>query len=284
MKGRGEAYAAGTVVNAIASMKGCAYALDLKVRVTAEPRSEPGIEVVSDVEDTGLVEECVKEAESLIEAEGEETPDGWRVEVDSEVPVAVGLASSSAVSNAVVEACLDAIGLRVDPLEVVKAGVEASVRAGVTVTGAYDDACASFLGGLVLTLNDENVLLDVRRLPYPYAVVLLPGGRVETSSVDKDELSALAPAVNAAFEAAMAGDYRTAMLINTTAYSPVLGHDVRPVLKALRDGASAAGLSGTGPAVIALCETRSDAGSVRETWRELGDVILTRTVGPERVP
>ncbi|NPB01283.1 MAG: shikimate kinase [Methanopyri archaeon] len=282
MKGKGTAYAAGTVVNAIASMKGCAYALDLKVRVTADPKAEPGIEVVSDVEDDGLIAECVREAEKLVDRDRK--PEGWRIEVDSDIPVAVGLASSSAVSNAVVEACLDAMGEEADPLDVVKAGVEASIRAGVTVTGAYDDACASFLGGLVLTLNDEMTLLDVRKLPYPYAVVLLPGGRVETSSVDKERLSLLAPAVDAAFRAAMAGDYRTAMLINTTAYAPVLGHDLDPVLDALEVGASAAGLSGTGPAIVALCETRSEARSVRDSWSEHGDVILTRTVGPERVP
>ncbi len=282
MKGKGTAYAAGTVVNAIASMKGCAYALDLKVRVTADPKAEPGIEVVSDVEDDGLIAECVREAEKLVDRDRK--PEGWRIEVDSDIPVAVGLASSSAVSNAVVEACLDAMGEEADPLDVVKAGVEASIRAGVTVTGAYDDACASFLGGLVLTLNDEMTLLDIRKLPYPYAVVLLPGGRVETSSVDKERLSLLAPAVDAAFRAAMAGDYRTAMLINTTAYAPVLGHDLDPVLDALEVGASAAGLSGTGPAIVALCETRSEARSVRDSWSEHGDVILTRTVGPERVP
>ncbi len=282
MKGKGTAYAAGTVVNAIASMKGCAYALDLKVRVTADPKAEPGIEVVSDVEDDGLIAECVREAEKLVDRDRK--PEGWRIEVDSDIPVAVGLASSSAVSNAVVEACLDAMGEEADPLDVVKAGVEASIRAGVTVTGAYDDACASFLGGLVLTLNDEMTLLDVRKLPYPYAVVLLPGGRVETSSVDKERLSLLAPAVDAAFRAAMAGDYKTAMLINTTAYAPVLGHDLDPVLDALEVGASAAGLSGTGPAIVALCETRSEARSVRDSWSEHGDVILTRTVGPERVP
>ena len=282
MKGKGTAYAAGTVVNAIASMKGCAYALDLKVRVTADPKAEPGIEVVSDVEDDGLIAECVREAEKLVDRDRK--PEGWRIEVDSDIPVAVGLASSSAVSNAVVEACLDAMGEEADPLDVVKAGVEASIRAGVTVTGAYDDACASFLGGLVLTLNDEMTLLDVRKLPYPYAVVLLPGGRVETSSVDKKRLSLLAPAVDAAFRAAMAGDYKTAMLINTTAYAPVLGHDLDPVLDALEVGASAAGLSGTGPAIVALCETRSEARSVRDSWSEHGDVILTRTVGPERVP
>jgi len=282
LKGKGTAYAAGTVVNAIASMKGCAYALDLKVRVTADPKAEPGIEVVSDVEDDGLIAECVREAEKLVDRDRK--PEGWRIEVDSDIPVAVGLASSSAVSNAVVEACLDAMGEEADPLDVVKAGVEASIRAGVTVTGAYDDACASFLGGLVLTLNDEMTLLDVRKLPYPYAVVLLPGGRVETSSVDKERLSLLAPAVDAAFRAAMAGDYKTAMLINTTAYAPVLGHDLDPVLDALEVGASAAGLSGTGPAIVALCETRSEARSVRDSWSEHGDVILTRTVGPERVP
>jgi len=273
--GRGSAYAAGTIVNAISAKKGCAFALDLKVTVRAQVADED--EVRTDVDDTSLVEHC---ADVVRERTGEDV--GFRIEIDSEIPVAVGLASSSAVSNAVIEALLRALGEDPEPIEVVRLGVEASIRAGVTATGAYDDACASFLGGIVLTLNDERRIVDLREPPYDHAVILLPGGRVETREVDVERLERVAPVAEAAFERALAGDYRSAMLINSAAYCPLLGHDLDPVVDALEAGAAAAGLSGTGPAYVALCETGSDAQAVEDEWEELGRTLRARVVGLER--
>ncbi|WP_457615366.1 shikimate kinase [Methanopyrus sp.] len=273
--GKGIAYAAGTVVNAISAKKGCAYALDLTVSVRA--KLSDSTKIHTDVKDTSLVERCV---EVVGENVGQEV--NFEIEVDSEIPVAMGLASSSAVSNAVVEALLRELGYEPEPFEVVRLGVEASIRAGVTVTGAYDDACASYLGGVVLTLNDQHRVLDIREFPYPYAVVLLPGGKVETSEVDVDSLELLAPATETAFQRAMVGDYRGAMLINSAVYCSALNHRFEPVIEALEAGAAAVGLSGTGPAFVALCETRSDAKGVSEVWFDRGEVLETRTVGPER--
>ncbi|MEO2241068.1 MAG: hypothetical protein ABGY09_03260, partial [Euryarchaeota archaeon] len=100
--------------------------------------------------------------------------------------------------------------------------------------------------------------------------------------VDVKRLERVAPVAEAAFERALAGDYRSAMLINSSAYCPLLGHDLNPVLDALEAGASAAGLSGTGPAYVALCETRSDAEAVEESWEDAGKTLRTRVVGLER--
>lgn len=44
-------------------------------------------------------------------------------------------------------------------LEIVKLGVKAAKEVGVTITGAFDDACASFLGGIVITDNRKMELI-----------------------------------------------------------------------------------------------------------------------------
>jgi len=56
-------------------------------------------------------------------------------------------------------ALVEALDVELEPLDIVKLGVLAARRAGVTVTGAFDDACASFFGGLVFTDNENDVLL-----------------------------------------------------------------------------------------------------------------------------
>ena len=64
-----------------------------------------------------------------------------------------GLKSSSAAANAVALASTAALGKHLDDLELVKLGVDAAFDAKVTVTGAFDDACASYFGGIVVTDN-----------------------------------------------------------------------------------------------------------------------------------
>ena len=50
-------------------------------------------------------------------------------------------------------ATIAALGKTLDDLELVKLGVDAAFDAKVTVTGAFDDACASYFGGAVITDN-----------------------------------------------------------------------------------------------------------------------------------
>ena len=76
---------------------------------------------------------------------------GGVVRTWSDIPLARGLKSSSAAANAAVLATLDALGEDLDPLEATRIGVAAARDAGVTITGAFDDASASMLGEVVVT-------------------------------------------------------------------------------------------------------------------------------------
>ena len=78
---------------------------------------------------------------------------GAEIKTWSNIPVAKGLKSSSAAANATALAATAALGKTLDDLELVKLGVEAAFDAKVTVTGAFDDACASYFGGVVITDN-----------------------------------------------------------------------------------------------------------------------------------
>ncbi len=136
-----------TVVNAIASWKGAAISIDFEVRAEAEPSSELEVEP-----EDPLVREAALLA--LKEVGG----DGVRVRVDSEIPAGWGLKSSSAVANAVVLSVMALHG-RKDLFEALKISVKAARSAGVTITGALDDAAASMLGGFVMTDNSRDELL-----------------------------------------------------------------------------------------------------------------------------
>lgn len=78
---------------------------------------------------------------------------GVSVKTASTLPVASGLSSSSATSNAVIMATHEALKTKyldgpaedyLNSYDLINMGVDASLEAGVTITGAFDDASASF--------------------------------------------------------------------------------------------------------------------------------------------
>jgi len=143
--------------------------------------------------------------------------------------------------------------VELEPLEMIRIGVRAATEAGVTITGAFDDACASFFGGIVSTDNRSDTILRRDRFPDDLiAVVEMPARKIPKASLKGLDFVSIRPQVEAAFRLAQRGDYFRAMEANSAAYAPVLGVDETPAVRARQAGAIAAGISGTGPAIIAL--------------------------------
>lgn len=282
MEGRAAAPGAGTVVNALATGVGSAFALDIET--SAEVRLDPDAgavtgEIDGDPEgDTSLVERCV---ERVVDEYGGD--EGGTVRTESDVPTAAGLKSSSAAANATVLAALDALGLEVanDPdadvtkTDACRVGVEAARDTGVAVTGAFDDASASMLGGATVTDNAADELLA--RDPFEHeALVWTPPVRAYSADADVDRCRQVAPMAELAADLALEGDHTRAMTVNGLAFSAALGFPTDPAVEAMPDCAGVS-LSGTGPSVVAV-GTADDLARVRDRWDDRdGETIRTRT-------
>jgi len=265
MKARAYCFGAGTIVNAIATGKGVAFGLALRASATAEARPETfGVRVdVAHGVDSAL---ALSAARMTLHESGVGV--GLAISVDSEIPISRGLKSSSAVANAVVLASARALGVELEPLEMVRLGVNAAIDAGVTLTGAFDDACASFFGGIVSTDNRSYCILGRDRFPEDLvAVVLVPDRMIPKASLKGVDFASIRPQVETAFRLALRGDYFRAMEANSAAYAPLLGVDETPAVRARKAGAIAAGISGTGPAIVALVRP-PHVGPVRKTMEE----------------
>ena len=267
MKGYGWSNGAASVLNAVATWKGSAFAIELVARAEVELDRSSGIRGDVPGMDNRLIERCV---EKVLEHLGLEY--GGRVRTFSEIPVASGLKSSSAAANAVVLATLDALDVDMDLVSAAKIGVEAAREVGVTITGALDDALASMLGGVVVTDNHEMSLL--RRDELSCGVMLLvPDKRIFSCDTDITRSRAIAPMADLAFDLAMLGDYGRAMTLNGLAYCAALGLPSEPMILALEKGAKGASLSGTGPSYAALIdESRMDG--LEESWRGTGGRVI----------
>ncbi len=272
------AHGAATVVNAIALGKGAAFGVNLwtkaQVRLTEEPSVIEG-EITSDpTESTVLIEKTVARVFRRLQVEKQF---GANVRTFSNIPIARGLKSSSAAANAVALATVAALSKELDDLTVVNLGVDAAFDAKVTVTGAFDDACASYLGGVVVTDNVKRTLLQ--RFPAPEDLKVLfhvPPKKAYTGNVDVSKLAAVKSMIETAFEEARKGNLWTALTLNGSAYATALGYDNSPAMDALQVGAVAAGLCGKGPAVSAVVPDDKIEAVKAVLQRHEGEIIETR--------
>ena len=270
-RGRATALGAATILNAVANWKGSAFGVDLKT--SAEVVLDDSPRVRGDVPgiDDRLI---VRSVERVLERFG--VAAGGVVRTNSDIPLARGLKSSSAAANAAVLATLDALGEELDPLDATRIGVAAALDAGVTITGAFDDAAASMLGGVVVTDNREMKLLHREEMDSE-VLLLVPEEKIFSKDTDVRRSRLIAPIADLIFDLALAGDYPRAMTLNGLVYCSALKLSSDPIFAALSSGAVGASLSGTGPAYAALVEDEN-IDDVESAMLDLGGRVIRTKV------
>jgi shikimate kinase len=272
------AHGAATIVNAIALGKGAAFGVDLwtkaEVRLTGEPNVIQG-EIVSDpAESTVLIEKTVMR---VFKHFGLDKQCGAKVKTTSNIPIARGLKSSSVAANAVALATVAALGKKLDDLALVSLGVDAAFDAKVTVTGAFDDACASYFGGVVVTDNMKRKIIKRCGLPEGLTVLFhVPSRKAYTGDSDVKRLSTVKPLVKIAYREALKANFWASLTLNGLIYSSALGYDASVPLDALVAGALAAGLCGKGPAVTAVVSEDKVELVKAALQRHEGEVMIAR--------
>lgn len=267
-----------TIINAIATGFGSAFGIGLDIR--CEAKSIDGSIVCSnDVgADTNLMEICAKKVFNHYGIDDNDF--GIDLKTTSSLPMASGLSSSSASSNAIVKVTSEIISEEfdmkpLDDLEVVNMAIDASLEAGVTITGSFDDATASYFGGVVVTDNrNRQFLIREKMQDYPI-LVYMPNYYSKSGDSNPERMKLLAPLVETAFEFAKNRDYIKALNLNGLIYSATLGFDSSIAVDALEAGAIASGLSGTGSSFVAIVNEES-IDDVRQAWSKYeGNVIET---------
>ena len=280
MRGKAEAvsHGAATIVNAIATGKGAAVGVDLWTKASVTITDEPGtikVNILSDSSENPVLAQ--KTVEHVLKHFGLEKEFGAKVETRSNIPVARGLKCSSAAANAIALATTAALERSLDDVNVVKLGVDGAVDAKVTVTGAFDDACASYFGGIVITDNMERRIVKRFELAETSAVLFyVPSKKSYTADSNVKRMKEMTPVVKIAYREALNGNYWAALTMNGLIYSLALGYEISPAVDALTAGALASGLSGTGPAVTAIVpEDKVDV--VKDVWqRHEGEILKSR--------
>lgn len=270
-KARAVVHGAISIVNAIATGKGSALGVSLKVTAEVELQKGHGLRFIAGRNGYKLIKNIVQKTIPKQISESNMII----IKVDSEIPIGYGLKSSSAVSNAVALACSH-IEMEEDTndYEILEVAARSSLEAKVSLTGAYDDSTACYFGGFTVTDNYSRRLIRKERAPDNlYAIILLPSN---TSRGDVSKLRNLSDIFIDAFKFAESGQYWKAMKLNGVLASAALSSSYTPVMAALEQGALSASISGNGPSIAAVGYADAVESIVDALSKFEGKIIVSR--------
>ena len=260
-----------SIVSAIATGNGATLGIDTFVKTKLEIKDGTGIHITSDNKtiSSRLINKVI---ENVIPKRQLEKV---RLELNfqSNIPTGYGLKSSSAISTAVSLVCSKAIKKELTDEEILKIGVESSLQTNVSITGAYDDACACYYGGFNVTNNYKRDLIFRGNAPSDLqAIIFLPKSR-KRGNVKK--LKNFKPAFEKAWELAKNHDYWNASILNGLATSSILNSNPELLFQLMEKGAISATISGNGPSIVAITKKGHSSNIKRELSSLEGKVIVS---------
>lgn len=264
MNGYGRAYGAITVINAFATGIGAALGINLGVETHVKSCCETKINMFVQNQKKKMSGNLIYEIMKIIKKKYELLEETC-LTIYSEIPPEKGLKSSSAVANAVIIALADTFDLDLTYKDILNINVEASLNAGVSLTGALDDAAASLLGGLVITNNLNREIIKKQSIRKHNVIITYPSDNVKTSLFKNMNFEPIRKPVKIAINKALSGKWIDSMLLNGLIYASYLGYPTKPIFQAIENGAYTASLSGKGPAYAAIAE---DTKPIKKVWRE----------------
>ena len=248
--GTGNANGGCSLLHAAGLGYGASLALDLPVKVRLlDKESRKNLDDPDGLLDAVL--ESWKKAELTI-------PEGdlfWSV--NSKVPPRQGLKSSAAVSVAAIKALCSATGIELENADIVDISAAAQLSSGVSLTGSYDDSWAAVDGGWkLIDSNAEDarsglLLESVGPAADDWTVLLiLRGDRIERPELE--DFSTQQQSFSQALAALQDGKDLVALTLNGRGVVAALNDtDARRMTNdAFVSGARAAGISGSGPAIV----------------------------------
>jgi len=266
-----------SIVSAIATGKGATLGISLNVESIIEATQGTGI--VFENKESNLSARLIRGVIEKAVPKTELEKSKLRISLKSEIPSGYGLKSSSAISSVISLACAKLFRPHIDDFEVLRHGVEASIESKVSITGAFDDACACYFGGFIVTDNHNLKIVKSEKAPEDLsAVIFIPKSRKRG---DVKKLKILDGVFAQAWSLASNSDYWNAMLLNGLATSAILNSDPRILTDLMESGAFAASVSGNGPSIAAVTK-KENVSNVRKAFLSHEGAIIVSDVNNKK--
>ena len=271
-KAKATVHGAVSLVNAIANQKGATLGISLKVEAIVEASSGKGISIES--ENKSLSSRLINQTIEKIISKRDLERNKITVTLVSEIPTGYGLKSSSAISSAVALACAKIFKPKFTDQQILLAGVKASIKSKVSITGAYDDACSCYYGGFNVTDNAKKKRVRFEKgASNLIAVIFIPKDR-KRGNLKK--LKILSSTFENAWELAKKTNYWDAMIINGLATAAILDSNSKIIVELIEKGALGASVSGNGPSIAAVTKKENED-AIKKIFSTLeGNVIVSK--------
>jgi shikimate kinase len=260
-----------SIVNAIATGKGATLGISLGIEAIVETQSGKGI--VFENKESNLSSRLIRNVVETSVPKSELEKNKITIFVKSEIPSGYGLKSSSAISSVISLACAKLFRPKATDLEILRDGVHASIKSKVSITGAFDDACACYFGGFVVTDNTNIKIIKSEKASEDLtAVIFIPKSR-RRGNIKK--LKTLSGVFSQAWDLANKSEYWNAMILNGLATSAILGSDPKILTDLLENGSLGASVSGNGPSIAAVVKN-DKVSNIKKTFSSLeGSIIVS---------
>ena len=261
-----------SIVNAIANKKGATLGISLTVTATVETSDGKGIVIQS--KNNTISSRLINKTIEKILTPNDLEKNKIIVTLESEIPTGYGLKSSSAISSAVALACAKLFKPNFTDQQVLLAGVDASIESKVSITGAYDDACSCYFGGINVTDNEKKKIIHTEKTPQNLIVIIFVPKNRKRGNVKN--LKTLTSVFDNAWKLAKNASYWDAMIINGLATSVILNSDPKIITNLLEKGALGASVSGNGPAIAAIVKKGNEENIKRVFSSMEGSILVSK--------
>ncbi len=260
-----------SIVNAIATGKGATLGISLGIEAIVE--TQPGRGIIFENKESNLSSRLIRNVVETSVPKAELEKNKITIFVKSEIPSGYGLKSSSAISSVISLACAKIFRPKASDFDILRDGVHASIKSKVSITGAFDDACACYFGGFVVTDNSNIKIIKSEKAPEDLtAVIFIPKSR-RRGNVKK--LNILNGVFSQAWDLASKSDYWNAMILNGLATSAILGSEPNILTDLLDSGALGASVSGNGPSIAAVAKNDKVSSIKRVFSSQEGSIIVS---------
>ncbi|RMW40393.1 MAG: shikimate kinase [Candidatus Nitrosopelagicus sp.] len=156
--------------------------------------------------------------------------------------------------------------------EILKLGAKTSIQTKVSITGAYDDACACHFGGFNVTDNLKMKLIHRELAPKDLeAIIFLPKSRKRGNLKRLKEFN---NAFEKSWELAESSDYWNAAILNGIATTSILNSEPKLIMGLMEKGAYCATISGNGPSIIAITDKKHKTKIMKEFSGLEGKIMI----------
>ena len=220
---------------------------------------------------------------SLVDLTGHDVGESFFFGIRSNIPMSMGLKSSSAVSVSAVRFAAIMQDIPLSDSKVVQAATQMQLRAGCTMTGSFDDTwSASGISGAIIRTDSSNPSEPVAsvNLGSSMCTVLLRGTR--KSTLEKSNFIENRAKFEIARDFLMSGDVRNAMRENAKAVAlSTRDKQANEIIDRLFSLDYMANISGSGPA-IAVLHDEDQTTHISKILDSYGPTITTKILHDNR--